>query len=183
MHIIKPVLIEKVVHGVRGFGTDAEGRPVLVGTGTQVRNGTQEFIGMALLLKREGFRIGEAEHGHILGPHFPFLAFAGRLDKFARNGDARARVDAFQFVPCGGTLINNTLDVAKAGTVVEFEERKPLGVAAGPPIRISDAADAAPSASATGVRSIEPPQIICYFLIFARMNSITTGRTETMMMP
>ena len=52
-----------------------------------------------------------------------------------------------------------------------------------PPIRISDAADAAPSASATGVRSIEPPQIICYFLIFARMNSITTGRTETMMMP
>ena len=130
---------------------------------------------MALLLKREGFRIGEAEHGHILGPHFPFLAFAGRLDKFARNGDARARVDAFQFVPCGGTLVNNTLDVAETGTVVEFEERKP--------IRISDAADAAPSASATGVRSIEPPQIICYFLIFARMNSITTGRTETMMMP
>ena len=26
-------------------------------------------------------------------------------------------------------------------------------------------------------------EIICYFLIFARMNSITTGRTETMMMP
>lgn len=44
MHIIKPVPIEKVVHGVRGFGTDAEGRPVFVGTGTQVRDSAQEFV-------------------------------------------------------------------------------------------------------------------------------------------
>lgn len=141
---------------------------------------------MALFLEREGFRIGKAEHGHVLGPHFPFLPLAGRLDEFARNGDARARVDAFQLLPCGGAFIDNTLDIAEAGTIVEFEERKAFGITAGSdPAADTDSgtADAAPRASATGVRSIEPPYIIRYFLIFARMNSITTGRTETMMMP
>ena len=102
MHIIKPVLIEKVVHGVRGFGTDAEGRPVLVGTGTQVRNGTQEFVGMALLLKRI---VGGALalDKNLICCNLDGLLRVGRLGRDTADGNRRTDIEA------SGKLIKSTV--------------------------------------------------------------------------
>ena len=49
MDIVEALRTEIIMDGQSRFGTDAEGRTVLVGTGAQVGDGAEELVGMALL--------------------------------------------------------------------------------------------------------------------------------------
>ena len=131
VHVIKAVAVEEVMHRLRGLGPDAEGRPVFVGAHAQMGDGAQEFVGMTFFLERIGFGIGQTENGHVRGADFPFLPLAGRFHQLAADGDAGSRIHPFQLVPCGRALVHDALDVAEAGTVVQFQKRKTLGVAPG----------------------------------------------------
>ena len=131
VNVIVALAAEVVMDGHGRFGTDAEGRAVLVGTGAQVGDGAQEFVRMALLLEREGGRIGKAEHGHALGADFPLLALAEGFHEVAADAHGGAGVHAFEGGPGFGALINDDLQVLEAGAVVQFEEGEGLGIAAG----------------------------------------------------
>ena len=119
------------MHSLARFGTDAEGRAVLVGAGTQMRNCAQKFIRMAFFLQRESFGISQAENSNALCPDFPQLPLAGRSHKFARNADGGARGGLIKLRVGGGARVNNALHIAEAGAVVELHKRKFLGIAAG----------------------------------------------------
>ena len=131
MHVVEAEAAEIVMHGKRRLGADAERRAVLVGARTQVRDGAEKFVGMTLLLKRIGGRIGQTEHRHGVGVNFPFLSLAGRLHEIAGHADGRAGVHAFEAVPGLRALVDNALQVLEAGAVVEFKKGKALGIAAG----------------------------------------------------
>ena len=86
---------------------------------------------MALFLKREGFRIGQAEDRHAFGPHFPCLALARRGHQLADHGQGRAGIGFAQSRVGLGTFVHNALHVGEAGAVVDLHKGKALGVAAG----------------------------------------------------
>ena len=77
VHPRKTTALKKLVHGLPGLGTDAEGRAVFVGARAQVGDGAQKFIGVTFFLQRKGFSIGKAEHSNAVRPDFPLLALAG----------------------------------------------------------------------------------------------------------
>ena len=119
------------MHSLPRFGTDAEGRAIFVGAGTQVRNCAQKFIRMAFFLQRESFGISQTENSDALRPDFPQLPIAGRGHKLTRNADGCARGGLIQLLMGGGARVNNALQVAEAGAVVDLHKRKFLGIAAG----------------------------------------------------
>ena len=94
-------------------------------------DGTQELVGMALLLEREGGLVGKAEHGHGRGADFPLLALAKGFHKVTANAHGGTGVHAFKGGPGFRTLVNDDLKVLEAGAVVQFEEGKSLGITAG----------------------------------------------------
>ena len=126
MHIEKAQIAKIVVYRKRGVGTDAEGRAIFVGARTQVRDGTQKFVGVAFFLEGEAFRIGQTEHGHVFRPYLPFLPFARRFHQFALNFYRGSGIDSLQLFPCRGALVNDALKVGQAGAVIQLQKDEVL---------------------------------------------------------
>ena len=131
VNVVVALTAEVVMDGHGRFGTDAESCAVLVGAGAQMGDGTQEFVGVALLLEREGRRVGKAEHSHGLGADFPLLALAEGFHEVAADAHGGAGVHTFKSGPGFGAFIDDDLKILEAGAVVEFEEGESLGIAAG----------------------------------------------------
>ena len=81
-------------------------------------------------LERVG-RIGFTEDFEFLGDDFPFLALTLGGYEFAANGDRGAGAGAGHGVVVGQGGVDDDLDAFQAGAIVELDEGKGFGVAAG----------------------------------------------------
>ena len=114
MHPGEAPFMEKVVHGPRRFGTDAERGAILVRTRPQVGDGTQKFVRMPLFLQRESLRISAAEdlYGH--GADLPLLPLARRGHQLAADGERRAGGRLAKTGVRRGSRIHDALDIGQA---------------------------------------------------------------------
>lgn len=85
---------------------------------------------MALFLERIG-GIGFTEDLEFLGHDFPFLTLTLRGDEFAAHRDGGAGAGPGHRAVVGQGGIDDDLDALEAGAVVELDEGKGFGVAAG----------------------------------------------------
>ena len=112
-------------------GAHAQHGPIFVGSGAQMGDGAQEFVGMAFLLQRIDFRVSRAEQRQGARPHFKPLSLGRRNSQLAANVHRRARAQPQEQVVARRIGIHDRLQVREAGTVIDFQKRKALGVPAG----------------------------------------------------
>ena len=79
--------MEKIMDGPGRFATQTKSRAVLVGTGPQMGDSAQKFVGMTFFLKREALGIGRAENANLGGAQFPCLPLTRRGHQLAGDGE------------------------------------------------------------------------------------------------
>ena len=129
MHVGEAVLVEELMDGERRSGTHAERRVEEVRSRAQVRNRTQVFHRVALLLKRV-FRRGRALNGNLLRLNFKRLLRFRREQQ--RTGDTQRSADIL-----GSDLLvifeffrrKDNLYALKAAAVIQIDKSERFGVA------------------------------------------------------
>ena len=122
--------VEEAVDGEGEAASHTEDGSVEIGAGAKVGDGAEELGGVAFFL--EGVVVGGGADEFCLGgADFPSLAFSGALDEFAGDGDGGSGGHFVYLVIAGDTGIDDDLDAFEAGAVVDFQEGKLFGVAAG----------------------------------------------------
>ena len=131
VHAQKIPFLEKLVHRVGEAAAHTKDRAEEIRTRPQVRDLAEELQRVAFFLERVG-RISEAEHHHRLRDHLPFLTLALRGHELAADFHRGASVGVKDFGRVVRQLgVGDDLDALEAGTVIELDERKGFGVAAG----------------------------------------------------
>ena len=130
VHIMKFLILEKLVDRVGEAAAHAEDGAEQIGAGPQVSDFTQELQRVPFLLQRIG-GVSFAKHGKRFRDDFPLLTAAFGLNKFAANLDRGTGIGAFDIGVIGQRGIDDDLHAFKAGAVVEFDKGKDLGVTAG----------------------------------------------------
>ena len=122
--------LEKLVDGVSESAAYAEDGTEKIGAGAEVGDFAEKFEGVAFFLEWvSGIRF--TEDFEFLGDDFPFLALTLRGDEFAADGDRCAGAGAGHGGVVGQGGVDDDLDALEAGAVVELDEGKGFGVAAG----------------------------------------------------
>ena len=122
--------LEELVDGVGESAAHAEDGAEKIGARAEVGDFAEEFEGVAFFLERVG-RIGFTENFEFLGDDFPFLALTLGGHEFAVDGDRGAGAGAGHGGVVGQGGVDDDLDAFQAGAIVQLDEGKGFGVAAG----------------------------------------------------
>ena len=97
-----------------------------------MRDAAQKFEAVAFLLQGiAGIR--RAQHRDLIGPELHPLAPGGRRHEASPHGKGRTGRDLLvQAFPAGQIVLGDNLKTLQAGTVVQLQEGKARGIAAGP---------------------------------------------------
>lgn len=128
--INKAPLLKEAVDRVGQAGAHAEDGPEEIGTRPQVGDLTQKLRRVALLLERVGV-VRPAQQADFPGLHLPGLALALRRHEGADHLQGGSGGETVDTLESGAGLGHDHLEVLQAGAIVDLNERKALGVAAG----------------------------------------------------
>ena len=130
VHIDEVALLEELMHRERQPAAQAEDGAEQVRARTQMRDGAQELLRVALLLQRIR-RVRRTDQLDACGPQLPFLALGRGGHQLPLDHRRRTGRELGELFRAGRAGIHDHLYVCETGAIVEFEEREPLGVAPG----------------------------------------------------
>ena len=152
MNVEEAPFLEEIVDRLADAVAKPGDGPERVGSRTEVSDGAEELVGVALLLERVFLGVGVAEEFDGGGVNLRGLPLRGRRLHFAVDAHARAGAEVFhdRFV-VGKFARRDDLHVPLARAVVQFDEAESaLGIAA----RANPTAQANELADALGLASL-----------------------------
>ncbi|HPM93131.1 MAG TPA: hypothetical protein PKZ74_10000 [Bacteroidales bacterium] len=127
MDVDEIAFLEKLVDRECEPAAHAEHRAIEIRPRPQVGDRAEELGRVAFFLQREIFR-HSAEQFDRNGLHFPSLTCGGRGDQFPAHLDGCAGAHLRDVFISGNLRVRDDLEISQTGAVVEFDERKRLGI-------------------------------------------------------